>query len=99
MGIRGHAVAETPTVVARALLYIVRASPSFLLDSSINHSIIPFINFPVKIGDCLAWASAVRKFFVEVGLPRKTMEWFFASEGGAMALYKRKGVCSVEVSI
>ena len=29
-GIQGHAVAETPTGVARALLYIVRAS-SFLL--------------------------------------------------------------------
>ena len=30
-GIQGHAVAEAPTGVARALLYIVRASPSFLL--------------------------------------------------------------------
>ena len=30
----GHAVAETPTVVDRALLYIVRASPSFLLHPS-----------------------------------------------------------------
>ncbi len=28
--VQGHAVAETPTDVARALLYIVRASPSFL---------------------------------------------------------------------
>ena len=36
--IQGHAVAETPTGVARALLYIVRASPSFLLHRSINHT-------------------------------------------------------------
>ncbi len=33
----GHAIAETPTLVVRALLYIVRASPSFL-HQSINHS-------------------------------------------------------------
>ena len=33
-GIQGHAVAEAPTGVARALLYIVRASPSFLLHPS-----------------------------------------------------------------
>ena len=32
--LKGHAVAETPTAVARALLYIVRASPSFLLHPS-----------------------------------------------------------------
>ena len=31
VGIQGHAVAEAPTGVARALLYIVRGSPSFLL--------------------------------------------------------------------
>ena len=31
-GIQGHAVAEAPTGVARALLYILRASPSFLLN-------------------------------------------------------------------
>ena len=30
VGIKGHAVAEAPKDVARALLYIVRASPSFL---------------------------------------------------------------------
>ena len=34
VGIQGHAVAETPTGVARALLYIVRASPSLLLHRS-----------------------------------------------------------------
>ena len=34
IGIQGHAVAETPTGVAHALLYIVRASPSFLLHRS-----------------------------------------------------------------
>ena len=31
VGIQGHAVAEAPTGVARALLYIVSGSPSFLL--------------------------------------------------------------------
>ena len=34
VGIQDHAVAEAPTGVARALLYIVRASPSFLLHPS-----------------------------------------------------------------
>ena len=37
VGIPGHAVAEAPTGVARALLYIVRGSPSFLLSFLINH--------------------------------------------------------------
>ena len=32
--LRGHAVAEAPSGVACALLYIVRASPSFLLPPS-----------------------------------------------------------------
>ena len=34
VGIQGHDVAEAPTGVARALLYIVRGSPSFLLHPS-----------------------------------------------------------------
>ena len=34
VGIKDHAVDETPTVATRALLYIVRASPSFLLHPS-----------------------------------------------------------------
>lgn len=38
-----------------------------------------------------ARASAVRKLFVVTTLPRKTMEWFFASDDGTMALYNRKG--------
>ena len=37
VGIQGHAVAEAPTGVARALLYIVRGSPSFLLSFLIHH--------------------------------------------------------------
>lgn len=41
--IKDHAVAETPTVAACALLHIVRASPFFLLTQSIKHSIIPSI--------------------------------------------------------
>ena len=36
VGIEGHAVAEAPTGVARALLYIVRGSPSFLLSFHIH---------------------------------------------------------------
>ena len=46
VGIQGHAVAEAPTGVARALLYIVEGSPSFFSLFIINHtsySIIPFI--------------------------------------------------------
>ena len=37
VGTQGHAVAEAPTGVARALLYIVRGSPSFLLSFLIHH--------------------------------------------------------------
>ena len=39
----GHAMAETPAGVARALLYIVRASPTFF-HQSINHSYIPYLS-------------------------------------------------------
>lgn len=48
--IKDYAVAASPTVAARALLYvcivlyIVRASTSLLLNQSIMHSIIPFIS-------------------------------------------------------
>ena len=42
-GIQGHAVAETPTGMARALFYIVSASPSFL--HPFNQSTIPIIPF------------------------------------------------------
>ena len=34
----GHAMAETPAGAARALLYIVGTSPTFILHQSINHS-------------------------------------------------------------
>ena len=49
----GHAVAETPTVVARALLYIVRASPSLVLHPIIQ-DILPYLHqsrlvFPGKL--------------------------------------------------
>ena len=39
----GHAVAETPSVVARALLYIVRASLSLLLHPIIQ-DILPYLS-------------------------------------------------------
>lgn len=43
VGIKGHAVAETPAGAACALvLDIVRASPTFLLHQSINHSSYTF---------------------------------------------------------
>ena len=38
----GHAVAETPTGMARALFYIVSASPSFLHHQSYN---LPYHTF------------------------------------------------------
>ena len=47
VGIQGHAVAEAPTGVARALLYIVRGSPSFLLLfllQSIIQAILPYLS-------------------------------------------------------
>lgn len=40
VGIKDLAVDETPTVVDRALMYIVRASPSLLHRRSIKHSTI-----------------------------------------------------------
>ena len=34
----GHAMAETPAGAARALLYIVGTSPTFILHQSINYT-------------------------------------------------------------
>lgn len=43
VGIQGHAVAETPTVAAHVLLYIVRTPlPPFSIYHT-THSILPFI--------------------------------------------------------
>ena len=58
VGIKGHAeadaeadaVAEAPTGVARALLYIVRGSPSFLLHPSFKTFILPYLSSNTRLG-------------------------------------------------
>lgn len=48
VGIQGRAVAEAPTGVARALLCIVKGSPSFLFIHHLRHSTISFISYNTR---------------------------------------------------
>lgn len=47
-GIQGHAVAEAPTGVARALLYLVRGSPLFHPQSMIQ-VILPYLSSIISL--------------------------------------------------
>ena len=51
----GHAIAETPAGVARALLYIVRASLTFFLHQSIIQTILPYLSSVMTTSMLLDW--------------------------------------------
>ena len=65
----GHAMAETPAGVARALLYIVRASPTFFLHQSINHSYHTFHQKRAYRWWITAFFRARNPFEIKINMP------------------------------